>query len=227
MADKDAMTHVTVKKPAGGTLASVDVLNGHEYTLEFDPSLCSVEVKGNSLVLAVDDGGTVELHNFFPVVLSGSVHLILPSGDVIDGRDLAASFLLPLEVNPQSSVFAGVEEALLAAERFPLSPEGLPGDAVALPEAPAEEPHAAFSARGIVTPDRHAGELLLLEDLLAPREHPQGERAFAFSSLFDATAAPAPNESLLTEVHVSSPQSQQAEDAGEQLLLAYLRMSSF
>ena len=73
-----------VPVPAAGENVSIDMVQGSEVQLSFNPGEADVSRSGNDLTFQLDDGGAVTISNFFVVEEGGELPmLMLPGGDEV------------------------------------------------------------------------------------------------------------------------------------------------
>lgn len=97
MAGDDAMSKVTLARPAAGETAHIAMQKGHVYLLEFDLGETTVADNGKDVLLTFDDGSGMVLQNFFFAAKAGDFYLTLPDGVMLSGKDMVESLALSLE----------------------------------------------------------------------------------------------------------------------------------
>ena len=130
MAGDDAMSKVTLTRPAAGETVHVDMRKGHVYLLEFDLGETTVADNGKDVLLTFDDGSGMVLRDFFFAAKAGDFYLTLPDGVMLSGKDVVESLAFsPENFHPsEDCAFAeahdGISSSLAGAEAGSLS--GLP-----------------------------------------------------------------------------------------------------
>ena len=97
MAGDDAMSKVTLARPAAGETAHIAMQRGHVYLLEFDLGETTVADNGKDVLLTFDDGSGMVLQNFFSAAKAGDFYLTLPDGAMLSGQAVVESLALSLE----------------------------------------------------------------------------------------------------------------------------------
>ena len=97
MAGDDAITKVTLDKPAPGETAQISIEPGHVYVLGFYLDITTFTDDGRDIRILFDDGSHMVLRDFFSAAKTGDFYLELPDGAMLLGKDIADAMSYKLE----------------------------------------------------------------------------------------------------------------------------------